>query len=179
MLFCGFRLLRHKIRAMRHYGYAFSVEDALQNRQAMTEERGMASYDRSVISSSLLNPDWDDPTKFVFNPKFDLGVSDWLSSLPGDDSSRHVITDEDGQTNLVATPLSETVATISSEDTELGNKSPKHLQLRLPSAEDTEFSNNHPKRLQLSLLHKTQLPSVCPLKESTNHRREGENRFAT
>ena len=157
MLLCGFRLLWYKIRAMGYYGYAFSVKDALQYRKATTEEREMESYNRSVISPSLLNPDWADPTKFVFNPKFDLDVSDWLSGLPGADSSR-VVPDEDGQANLVATPLSETVSTSSTEDTELGN--------------------NPPKRLRLSLSRKTQLSSVCPLKESTNQCGKGANHFA-
>jgi len=34
-----------------------------------------------VISPGLINPDWDDPKKFVFNPDFDLGMGDWLTDV--------------------------------------------------------------------------------------------------
>ncbi len=40
---------------------------------------------RGVVSASLLNPSWDDLTKFVENPDFDLGMGEWLSDpLPAD-----------------------------------------------------------------------------------------------
>ena len=34
------------------------------------------------MSASLLNPDWDDPSKFSFDLKFDLGMGEWLSNSP-------------------------------------------------------------------------------------------------
>ena len=34
------------------------------------------------MSASLLNPDWDDPSKFSLDPKFDLGMGEWLSNSP-------------------------------------------------------------------------------------------------
>ena len=37
--------------------------------------------DRRVISPSLFNPDWEDMTKFPFNPDFDLGMGDFLPDL--------------------------------------------------------------------------------------------------
>ena len=47
----------------------------------------MASGFKPVISPSLINPDWNDPNKFRFDPNFDLGMGDWLTDvavLPAD-----------------------------------------------------------------------------------------------
>ncbi len=46
------------------------------------EASSSTSTDPQVIFPSLVNPDWDNSEKFVYNPDFDLGMSEWLDSQP-------------------------------------------------------------------------------------------------
>ena len=61
--------------------------------------------DRSVISPSVLNPDWNDPTKFTYNPDFCLGAdADYflsaLTSAAFDDDPGRVSEELQGQSNV-------------------------------------------------------------------------------
>ena len=61
----------------------------------------MDDIDRSVISPSLINPAWDDPTKFSYNPDFDLRVdTEFLSALTSTDGGNDDGTVEQGQENI-------------------------------------------------------------------------------
>ena len=77
-------LIKHEAK------WCTSVSDALTGLVSFTEQfksKKMASEElvRGVVSASLLNPSWDDLTKFVENPDFDLGMGEWLSDpLPAD-----------------------------------------------------------------------------------------------
>ena len=60
----------------------------------------MDDINRSVVSPSLINPAWDDPTKFTY---FDLGVDvDFLPALTSTDGGNDdgSISTEQGQENI-------------------------------------------------------------------------------
>ena len=90
--------------------------------------------DRSVISPSLINPGWDDPTKFTYNPDFDLGVdADFLSTLTSaavDNDGKVFV--EQGQANIEPLSAAQSVANASNENPS------KHLKLSLSRAKPCE-----------------------------------------
>ena len=85
---------------------------------------------RSVISSGLINPGWDDPTKFTYNPDFDLGVdTDFLSALTSaavNDDGR--IFAEQGQANVEPSSAAQSITNASNENPS------KRLKLSLSQA---------------------------------------------
>ena len=121
----------------------------------------MDGIDRSVISPSLINPGWDDLTKFTYNPDFDLGVdADFLSELTSanvDDDGR--VSTEQGQQNAAPEPS--------------------------PAAQSANASGENPsKRLKLSLSRAKQRDEVrlaiTPMRDLTNCNGgvESSSRFA-
>ena len=93
----------------------------------------MDGIDRSVISPSLINPGWNDLTKFTYNPDLDLGVdTDFLAALTStnvnDDGS---VSTEQGQQNAEPSPAAQS-ANASSENPS------KHLKLSLSRAKQPD-----------------------------------------
>ena len=125
----------------------------------------MASGFKPVISPSLINPDWNDPNKFRFNPNFDLGMGDWLTDvaiLPAD-------SEED--MNDTAEWLSQ-LPDLSCivDDSDRVEPSNSH-------GDTSECSSNAAKRLRLSLKQKAPT-TIVPLMESTNQVHGRSTRFA-
>ncbi len=113
-----------------------------------------------VIAPSLVNPDWDNSEKFVYNPDFDLGMSEWLYSQPAgyQDANAGPL---DGLTVEMildaADPCEQSTVTVASRGASVG-PNPKRRKLSLSSQKKPMYSETA-----------VRIHIPVPLGEVTNH----------